>query len=182
MRTAEHGGEHAVALAVVRFLLLSGYRVSEAQGLKRDWLNVENYYVLFPDTKTDGQARVISQLAGKLAEAQPVQNRCPYVFPSDVEDGHFKSADGCLARLCRAVGLEHVTPHTLRYTLGSVAGDLGYFELTIASLLGHKARTVTQRYVHIDGPLRAAADCVASEIAHLLCQDSTASLRVVASN
>ena len=53
-------------------------------------------------------------------------------------------------RLCRAVGLENVTPHTLRHTFGSVAGDLGHSELTIAALLGHKARTVTQGYVHID--------------------------------
>jgi integrase len=180
MREAEKNGEHAIALAVVRFLLLSGYRISEAQGLKREWLNIENYYVLFPDTKTDGQARVVSQLAGKLGESQPVQNRCPYVFPSDVGDGHFKSAEGCLARLCRAAGLENVTPHTLRHTFGSVAGDLGYSELTIAALLGHAARTVTQGYVHIDGPLRAAADRIANEIAQLLDKEGAPALRAVA--
>ena len=182
MRQADRDGEHAVALAVIQFLLLSGYRISEAQGLKREWLNVENYYVLFPDTKSDGQARVISQLAGKLAESQTVQNRCPYIFPSDVGEGHFKSAEACLARLCRSVGLENVTPHTLRHTFGSVAGDLGYSELTIAALLGHKARTVTQGYVHIDGPLRAAADRVAGEIAHLLDKEESVPLKVVVRN
>ena len=32
--------------------------------------------------------------------------------------------------------LADVTPHTLRHTFASVAGDLGFSELTIAALLG----------------------------------------------
>ena len=31
----------------------------------------------------------------------------------------------------------------------SLAGDLGFSELTIAALLGYSARGVTQRYIHI---------------------------------
>ena len=41
-------------------------------------------------------------------------------------------------------------------------------ELTIAALLGHSARGVTQRYIHIDEALRLAADKIAGEIADLL--------------
>ena len=44
------------------------------------------------------------------------------------------------------------------------------------------ARTVTQGYVHVDGPLRAAADCVAGEIARLLDQECSVPLRMAASN
>lgn len=65
-------------------------------------------------------------------------------------------------------GLADVTPHTMRHTFASVAGDLGFSELTIAALLGHAARGVTQRYVHIDEALRLAADKVAGEIATIL--------------
>lgn len=61
-----------------------------------------------------------------------------------------------------------VTPHTLRHTFASVAGDLGFSELTIAALLGHAARGVTQRYIHIDEALRVAGDKVSDEIAALL--------------
>ena len=64
--------------------------------------------------------------------------------------------------------LEGITPHTLRHTFASVAGDLGFSELTIAALLGHAARGVTQRYIHIDEALRMTADRVAGEIADLL--------------
>jgi integrase len=64
--------------------------------------------------------------------------------------------------------LADVTPHTLRHTFASLAGDLGFSELTIAALLGHAARGVTQRYIHIDEALRMTADRVAAEMADLL--------------
>jgi integrase len=65
-------------------------------------------------------------------------------------------------------GIADVTPHTLRHTFASVAGDLGLSELTIAALLGHASRGAAQRYVHIDEALRMAADKVAREIAGIL--------------
>ena len=64
--------------------------------------------------------------------------------------------------------LDDVTPHTLRHTFASVAAELGFSELTIAALLGHAARGVTQRYIHIDEALMMTSDKVASEIADML--------------
>lgn len=64
--------------------------------------------------------------------------------------------------------LDNVTPHVLRHTFASVAGDLGFSELTIAGLLGHSARGVTQGYVHLDTALIVAANRVATEIARML--------------
>lgn len=168
MRDADQKDENKVGLEAVRFLLLSGFRISEGEGLKRDWLHPTDYYVLFPDTKTDGQARPIATLASAIAERQPALKGNPYVFPSQFSGERYTGTEGVLARLCRAAGLENVTPHTLRHTFGSVAGDLGYSELTISAMLGHRARTVTQGYIHIDDPLRAAVDRVASRIADLL--------------
>ena len=55
-----------------------------------------------------------------------------------------------------------------RHTFASVAGDLGFSELTIAGLLGHSARSVTQGYVHLDTALVVAADRVSAEIAKML--------------
>jgi integrase len=168
MRTAEKGGERPVALAVVRLMLLTGFRISEAQGLKRAWLRADDGYVHFPDTKSDGQVRAIGPSAAQLAAAQPARKDCPYVFPADVGDGHYTAAKGCLARLCAAAKIDGVTPHTLRHTFGSVAGDLGFSELTIAALLGHAARGVTQGYIHIDEALKLAASRTCEEIADLL--------------
>ena len=56
----------------------------------------------------------------------------------------------CWIAFVKKARLADITPHTLRHTFASLAGDLGFSELTIAALLGHSARGVTQRYIHID--------------------------------
>ena len=168
MRVGERNNIHPIALAAVRFMLLTGFRISEAQGLKRDWLHADRGYVHFPDTKSDGQVRAIGAAAAQLAVSQQTRKNCPYVFPSNVGDGHFTAAQSCLARLCATAKIDGVTPHTLRHTFGSVAGDLGFSELTIAALLGHAARGVTQAYVHIDEALKLAATRTCGEIASLV--------------
>jgi integrase len=99
---------------------------------------------------------------------QPARKNCPYVFPADIGDGHFTAAKSCVTRLCAAAKIEGVTPHTLRHTFGSVAGDLGFSEWTIAALLSHAARGVSQGYVHIDEALKLAASRTCEEIAGLL--------------
>ncbi len=59
-------------------------------------------------------------------------------------------------------------PHTLRHTFASVAGDLGFSELTIPALLGHGSQSVTQDYIHIDEAPKLAATRTSDEIASLL--------------
>ena len=62
-----------------------------------------------------------------------------------------------------------ITPHVLRHSFASLAGDLGYSEPTIAALVGHKGHTITSRYVHsADAVLLAAADVVANRTAELM--------------
>jgi integrase len=169
MRHAERKEtESPVALAIVRLLLLSGFRISEGQGLERAWVSGDGGYVGFPDTKGDAQVRAIGPSAAKVISEQPVRLDSPYVFPSDVSEGHFTAAKACLERLCVSVGLEGVTPHTLRHTFASVAGDLGFSELTIRALLGHGSQSVTQDYIHIDEALKLAATRTSDEIASLL--------------
>ena len=78
---------------------------------------------------------------------------CPYVFPSDYGNSHYKQVPDVLVRLCVAARIEGVTAHTLCHTFGSIAGDMGYSELTIAALLGHGKRGVTQGYIHYAYPV-----------------------------
>src|SRR5271170_7364142 len=97
--------------------------------------------------------------------------------PGRLGDGHFVGVVRVLERVCAKAGLKDVTPHVLRHTFASVAGDLGFSELTIAGLLGHSARGVTQGYVHLDAALIVAADRVSARIAELLDGDATARSR-----
>lgn len=167
MRAAEESGEHPTGLAAIRFLLLTGFRRMEGLGVERRWLDEEEGSIRLPDTKSGAQTRVIGQAAAVLLMAQP-KTSSPYFFPADWGDGHFIGLVRVLGRVCASAKLADVTPHTLRHTFASVAADMGFSELTIAALLGHAARGVTQRYIHIDEALRLAADKVAGEIASIL--------------
>ena len=167
LRAAAEEGEHPTGLAAIRFLLLTGFRRMEALGLQRTWLDEEECAIRFPDTKSGAQIRVIGQAAIDLLLDQP-KTKSPFFFPADWGEGHFIGVVRVLDRVCQKARLADITPHTLRHTFASLAGDLGFSELTIAALLGHSARGVTQRYVHIDEALRMTADRVADEMADLL--------------
>lgn len=174
MAEAEKDLEHPTGLAAIRLLLLTGFRRMEGLGLERAWLNEEEGAIHFPDTKSGAQTRVIGRAAIELLQAQPQMNS-PYFFPADWGDGHFIGIVRVFNRVCARVGLEDVTLHTLRHTFASVAAELGFSELTIAALLGHAARGVTQRYIHIDEALKLAADKVADEIMSILISGATSS-------
>lgn len=167
---AERNGENPTGIGIVRTLLLTGYRREEAQAMQRPWLNVKGGYVAFPDTKGDAQVRTIGAAAVKIIEAQPAIAGNPHVFPSTVTDGPFRSVSDCLARVCAIAGIKGVTPHTLRHTFGSMAGELGFSELTIRAMLGHASQSVTQDYIHIDEAMKLAVDRTSGEIARLLDQ------------
>ena len=168
MREVASAGEHPTGLASVRLMLLTGFRRMEVLGLERVWFSRKDHCVRFPDTKSGAQIRVLGEAAMDCVESLSVHGDSPFVFPADRGDGHFIGVVRVLDRICRKAKLEDVTPHVLRHTFASVAGDLGFSELTIAGLLGHSARGVTQGYVHLDTALIVAADRVSEEIAQIL--------------
>jgi site-specific recombinase XerD len=172
LREAEADLEHPKGLAVIRLLLLTGFRRIEALGLERGWLLEEENAVHFATTKTGAQRRVIGQAAVDLLLSQP-DTGSKFFFPADWGESHFVGVVRVLDRVCHRADIEKVTPHVLRHTFASVAGGLGYSELTIAALLGHASRGITQRYVHIDEPLRAAATAVAQQISLWLDGDAS---------
>ena len=55
--------------------------------------------------------------------------------------------------------------YVLRHSFAAVAAELGFSELTIAGLLGHKVPGITARYAHVpDRALLAAADQVSAQL------------------
>jgi integrase len=62
-----------------------------------------------------------------------------------------------------------ITPHVLRHSFASLASDLGYSEITIGTLIGHKGQSITSRYVHsADSVLLAAGDAIATKTLALM--------------
>ncbi len=172
LRDAAADGENPIGLSVIRFIALSGLRRQEALALERSWL-LEAGGVNFPDTKSGAQVRPLGSAAMEVLRSQPWRGDGRWVFPADHGGGHFVGVRRVLSRVCTQAGLEDVTPHVLRHTFASVAGDLGFSELTIAGLLGHASRSMTATYVHLDAALVAAADRVSAAIAAALDDNSS---------
>jgi integrase len=166
MREAAAEGENPTGLAAIRFLALSGFRRQEALAIDRSWLLDAG--VDLPETKSGSRVRPLGRAAIGVLRTQREGGDVRWVFPADRGDRHFIGVRKVLARVCKRAKLESVTPHVLRHTFASVAGDLGYSELTIAGLLGHASGSVTAGYVHLDSALVSAADRVSAIIAAAL--------------
>lgn len=180
MQIAKRNEENPIGIAAVRALLLTGYRISEVIGMEHSWLHADQGYVHFPDTKTDGQVRPIGRAAIQLLKVLPEKRGLSLFFPSDFVDRPYSGVRETLRAVCAIAGIRGVTPHVLRHTFGSVAGDMGFSELTIKALLGHGARGSTQNYVHVDEALRLAVERVSAKIANLLDGRETSILRLAA--
>lgn len=156
-----------------KLFLLTGFRLSEIAGLM--WSEVDERGSCFRlgDTKTGASIRPVGQAVFDVLSTAPRVSGGTYVLPGPKkEDGFYTSLDEAIARLTAKAGLEGVTSHTLRHSYASVAGDLGFTEITIAALLGHAAGNVTQRYVHhLDSVLIAAAEKVSGEVHRLMSVD-----------
>lgn len=164
----EAANESPTAVAAVRLMLLTGFRRMEALALRREWIDADAGCIRFPQTKTGAQVRPVGRAALQLIADQPVMARNSFVFPGEAGNDHFVGISRVLTRLSTAAKLEPITPHVLRHTFASFAGDLGFSELTVAALLGHASRGVTQRYVHLDEAVQLAAERVCDRICELL--------------
>lgn len=161
LQAAEDAGTWPPALAVAKFLLLTGWRSGEALGLKWSELDLPRRTALLADTKSGASMRPLSTAAVDVL--QGASRTGPLVFPAARGLGRMPGFQWHFSRIAKLGGLpEDVTPHVLRHSFASLAADLGYSELTIAALIGHQGTSITSRYVHsADAVLLAAADAVA---------------------
>ena len=165
------------AVAVIRFLALTGWRRGEALTLRWPNVDLQRRTAVLPDTKSGGSVRPLSRSACALLEAMTQFRSDPdgLVFPATRGDGIMTGFRKFWLRVSKLGSLPaDVTPHVLRHSFASLASDLGYSEPTIAALVGHTGRSVTSRYVHsADMVLLAAADAVAGNTQALMAEYSS---------
>lgn len=172
LRKAEAANIWPAAIAATRFLALTGWRSGEALGLR--WtidldLALARRTATLADSKTERGIRPLSHAACGVLRRLPRMTG-ELVFPATRGDGRMTGFPKLWARIAKLQELPaDITPHVLRHSFASLAGDLGYSEATIAALVGHKGQTITSRYVHsADAVLLAAADAVADRTAVLM--------------
>lgn len=185
--------EHVVAVYqiwvnAIKLLLLTGCRKTEILSLKWEYINFDEQYFDFPDTKTGAQKRVFGR--GALLLLQDLyQHRdpaSPFVFPATRE-----SKDGYITAVYKMFGVIMQTRdknnqlifskpglaiHSLRHTFASIGEYLGISPLIVGGLLGHSSGRigVTGRYIHtVDKSLRDAADSISLEILNSLNRTSS---------
>jgi integrase len=158
------------AVDALHLLALTGWRPGEILGLRWEDVDLVRQTAFLADTKTGRSMRPLSCLACDLLKG--LSRREDLVFPATRGDNNvvmsgFKRQFRKIANLGQ-LG-EEVTPNVLRHSFASVAADMGYSDLTIAALIGHKGRSMTSRYIHgADPTLLAAADAVSIMVCGLM--------------
>jgi integrase len=180
LRKAEKANIWPPAIAVARFLAVSGWRSGEALTLRWGEIDLARRTATLGDTKTGRSVRPLSRAACDVMRS--LSRSGDLVFPAtrgsgDVVMSGFKKL---WKRIAKLGGLPpDVTPHVLRHSFVSLAADLGYSEPVIAALVGHQGRSTTSRYLHsADAVLLATADAVANRTAELI-GDAQPEARVV---
>ncbi|HEX3666387.1 MAG TPA: site-specific integrase [Rhizomicrobium sp.] len=158
---AKARGTWPAAIAAARFLALTGWRSGEVLGLQWEEVDLVRRTATLGDTKTGRSVRPLSNAACDVLRS--LLRSSGLVFPATRGDGRMSGFPKLWAKIAKLGELPaDITPHVLRHSFASLAGDLGFSEPTIAALIGHKGRSITSRYVHsADAVLLAAADAVA---------------------
>jgi integrase len=156
------------AVAAARFLALTGWRSGEALGLRWDEVDLPRRTATLDDTKTGRSVRPLPRAACDVLRDVPRSGAL--VFPATRGEGLMLGFRKLWKRIAKLGGLPpDVTPHVLRHSFTSLGSDLGYSEMTIAALVGHKGHSMTSRYIHsADAVLLAAADAIADQTAGLM--------------
>jgi integrase len=158
LTAAEAAGMNPTGIAVVRLLVLTGWRRSEAAELRWAEVDLLRRTARLEDTKSGASVRPLARSAAALITAQP-RTCSPHVFPARVVGKGLQGLPKLWQRIRTLAGLPaDITLHTLRHSFASTAADAGYGDAAIAGLLGHKRGGTTARYTH-------AADAVLLEVA-----------------
>lgn len=157
--------EEGKNLEAIELIALTGCRLGEVLKLRRSEVDPTGHCFRLGDTKTGAQMRPCGQPAMKLVTKTLASHESDWVFPSSRSDGSITGVRKVLLDVCADAGVDDVTPHVFRHSFATVAHELGYSELTIAGLLGHRLSSVTSRYAHhVDEALAIAADAVSRTI------------------
>jgi integrase len=171
LRKAEKLAFWPSAIAATRLIALTGWRRSEALGLQWNELDLTRRTATLGDTKSGRSIRPLSRAACDVLHGQP-RGPNSLVFAAVRGNNGSDTFKRQFQRIAKLGGLPSaISAHTLRHSFVSVAADLGFSELIIAGMVGHKApRSITAHYAHLsaDRALLGAADATSNRIRQLM--------------
>ena len=165
-RAEADGLEHPFILLAIRLQFEFAARMSEILNLEWEWIDFDNHRVVWPDSKTGGMSKPISEEAYRLLSTAPRQEGNPYVLPSPRHPGqHLTTGEyyGGWSRALKAAGATHVGTHGIRHRSATDIANSGIPVKVGMALTAHKTVVMFMRYVHTeDKPVREAAELVAN--------------------
>jgi integrase len=167
MDQAEREGlEHPFILLAIRLQFAFAARKSEILGLRWEWIDFGRRRVAWPDSKTGGMSKPLTDEAAALLEKAPRLAGSPYVVPalfSPKAPMPTHTYSGGWARILKRAGVRHYGTHAIRHRAATDIANSGVPTKIGMALTAHKTVTMFMRYVHPeDDAIRAAADKVAS--------------------
>jgi len=160
------GLENYVIPLAIRLQFEFAGRRSEIVGLQWDWVDLENRRVVWPDSKTGGMSKPLSEEAHRLLSTAPRREDCPHVLPSPSHPGqHLTTGEyyNGWSRVLKAAGATHVGTHGIRHRSATDIANSGIPVKVGMALTAHKTVAMFMRYVHTeDDPVRQAAELVAN--------------------
>lgn len=160
------GLENYVIPLAIRLQFEFAARRSEIVTLEWEWVDLENRRVVWPDSKTGGMSKPMSEEAYRLLSTAPRQEGNPYVLPSPRHPAqHLTTGEyyGGWCRVLKAAGATHVGTHGIRHRSATDIANSGIPVKVGMALTAHKTIVMFMRYVHTeDDPVREAAELVAN--------------------
>jgi integrase len=161
------------AVAVLRFLLLSGWRESEALTLRWDAIDAERGFATLDDTKTGRSQRPLGRSALAYVESLPRVEGSHWVFPGANGERPLREIKRLWWSVRHAAGIPDVRLHDLRHTFAATAASAGESLPMIGAMLGHRDTKSTARYAHLaESAQRRAADDTSAAMAAALGLDA----------
>lgn len=160
------GLEHPVIPLAIRLQFEFAARRSEIVLLEWSWVDLENRRVVWPDSKTGGMSKPMSEEAYRLLSTAPRYEGSIYVLPSPrrpmkhLTTGEYYNG---WSRTLKAAGVTHVGTHGIRHRSATDIANSGIPMKVGMALTAHKTVAMFMRYVHTeDAPVREAAELVAN--------------------
>lgn len=146
-RAGSYNRDTMSSIDLVRFLLLTGLRISEASSLKWDQVHLDDAYFHLPNPKNSNPVYMpLSTQAVELLKGRPQVEGNEYVFPSWGKAGHIVDPRDIMKKLSKVAG-SHITPHDLRRTFTNIALRSCRIEKFRTDLLtNHITRDVTAEH------------------------------------
>lgn len=165
----EAGGTNVKALNITRLWVLTGCHRDEIAGLKWHEVNFERGVLALDDSKTGRSIRPLAAAALILLKIIDREDGTENVFAAVTAKTHFQGTKGIWPRIVKRAGLEGVTSHTLRHTMGAMSTSSGEALALTGAILGHANLRSTMRYAHVQlDPSLKAANRVGKKLAAAL--------------